>query len=242
LSTARNALTEGPKRRPSPPGPHRRPDGGFAGGSVGHATYTSSWIAPKADVHSQQRWFYMGHSGEVSVDQACRGCTVAAPRLHRAHAHGMHASRTMHALHDLHTACTLHTQGVYKVYTRCAQGVHKGRTRGAQGAYTGRMVRVLVHGTVLVLVHGTVRVLVHGMPIRGRTVRVLVCTACRPGAPRLHRDQAHRGYTVATDGAGFGSVNPLFWKPTRNAVTGEFAGQRCYGYLSFEVRTLGTHT
>ena len=93
---------------------NRTEGGGFAGGSLGHATYTSSWVAPKSDVHSQQRWFYMGHSGEVSVDQA------------------------------------------------------------------------------------------------------------------------HRGYTVATDGAGFGSVNPLFWKPTRDAATGEFAGQRCYGYISFE--------
>ena len=87
---------------------------GFGGGTLGHATYTSSWIAPKADVHSQQRWFYMGAKGEVSVDQA------------------------------------------------------------------------------------------------------------------------HRGYTVATDAAGYGSVNPLFWKPTRSAATGEFVGQRCYGYISFE--------
>jgi len=46
-------------------------------GSMGHATYTSSWIAPKSDVHSQQRWFYMGANGEVSVDQAHRGYTVA---------------------------------------------------------------------------------------------------------------------------------------------------------------------
>lgn len=38
-------------------------------GSMGHATYTSSWIAPRADVHSQQRWFYMGTAGEISVDQ-----------------------------------------------------------------------------------------------------------------------------------------------------------------------------
>ncbi len=93
---------------------NRAAGGGFAGGALGHATYTSSWVAPKADVHSQQRWFYMGQKGEVSVDQA------------------------------------------------------------------------------------------------------------------------HRGYTVATDGAGFAAVNPLFWKPTRSATTGEFAGQRCYGYLSFE--------
>ena len=47
-------------------------------------------------------------------------------------------------------------------------------------------------------------------------------------------DQAHRGYTVCTDRDGFASVNPLFWKPARDATTGAFAGQRCYGYLSFE--------
>ena len=41
-------------------------------GSAGHATYTSSWVAAKGDVHSQQRWFYMGHGGEVTVDQAHR--------------------------------------------------------------------------------------------------------------------------------------------------------------------------
>ena len=47
----------------------------FADGSLGTGIYTSSWIAPKADVHSQQRFFYMGQSGEVNVDQAHRGCT-----------------------------------------------------------------------------------------------------------------------------------------------------------------------
>lgn len=41
------------------------------------AIYTSSWIAPKADVHSQQRFFYMGHGGEVTVDQAHRGYSLA---------------------------------------------------------------------------------------------------------------------------------------------------------------------
>ena len=55
---------------------NRGPDGTFYGGSLGHATYTASWIAPKADVHSQQRWFYMGAEGELSVDQAHRGYTV----------------------------------------------------------------------------------------------------------------------------------------------------------------------
>jgi len=49
----------------------------FEDGSVGHGIYTSSWIAAKADVHSQQRWFYMGQQGEITVDQAHRGYTVA---------------------------------------------------------------------------------------------------------------------------------------------------------------------
>jgi len=46
-------------------------------GSIGTAVYTSSWIAPKAEVHSQQRFFYMGHKGEIRVDQAHRGYEVA---------------------------------------------------------------------------------------------------------------------------------------------------------------------
>jgi len=45
--------------------------------SLGCAVYTSSWVAPKSDVHSQQRFFYMGAKGEINVDQAHRGCTVA---------------------------------------------------------------------------------------------------------------------------------------------------------------------
>jgi len=46
-------------------------------GNLGSAAYTSSWIAPRSDVHSQQRFFYMGHDGEVTVDQAHRGYSVA---------------------------------------------------------------------------------------------------------------------------------------------------------------------
>jgi len=45
--------------------------------SVGTAVYTSSWIAPKSDVHSQQKFFYMGHTGEVNIDQAHRGYTMS---------------------------------------------------------------------------------------------------------------------------------------------------------------------
>ena len=48
-----------------------------AGGARGTGVYTASWIAPKSDVHSQQRFFYMGAKGEVTVDQAHRGYTVA---------------------------------------------------------------------------------------------------------------------------------------------------------------------
>lgn len=41
------------------------------------AVYTSSWIAPRADVHSQQRFFCMNERGEATVDQAHRGYTVS---------------------------------------------------------------------------------------------------------------------------------------------------------------------
>ena len=39
----------------------------LADGTQGTGIYTSSWSAPKADVHSQQRFFYLGQSGEVWV-------------------------------------------------------------------------------------------------------------------------------------------------------------------------------
>lgn len=39
----------------------------------GTAVYTASWVAPKADVHSQQGFHYMGYTGEARVDQAHRG-------------------------------------------------------------------------------------------------------------------------------------------------------------------------
>ncbi len=45
--------------------------------NLGTAVYTASWVAGTADVHSQQRFFYMGHGGEVTVDQAHRGYTFA---------------------------------------------------------------------------------------------------------------------------------------------------------------------
>jgi len=43
----------------------------------GIAVYTASWVAPKSDVHSQQRFHYMGHTGEVQIDQAHRGYQCA---------------------------------------------------------------------------------------------------------------------------------------------------------------------
>ncbi|MFO0921679.1 MAG: Gfo/Idh/MocA family oxidoreductase [Pirellulales bacterium] len=46
-------------------------------GSLGTAIYTASWIAPKSDVHSQQRFFYAGQAGEIQVDQAHRGYSMA---------------------------------------------------------------------------------------------------------------------------------------------------------------------
>lgn len=49
----------------------------IASGNKATAIYTSSWIAPKADVHSQQRFFFMGHGGEINIDQAHRGYSLA---------------------------------------------------------------------------------------------------------------------------------------------------------------------
>jgi len=46
--------------------------------SRGHATYTASWTAAKADVHSQQRFFCLMEEGEVTADQCHRGYTLAS--------------------------------------------------------------------------------------------------------------------------------------------------------------------
>ncbi len=46
-------------------------------GSLASAFYTASWIAPKSDVHSQQRFYYLGQQGEVQIDQAHRGYSLA---------------------------------------------------------------------------------------------------------------------------------------------------------------------
>eukprot|EP00736_Rhodelphis_marinus_P006863 Rmarinus@m.1271 len=41
--------------------------------TLGTAVYTASWAAAKGDAHSQQRFFFLGQKGEISVDQARRG-------------------------------------------------------------------------------------------------------------------------------------------------------------------------
>ncbi|KAI9319826.1 D-galacturonic acid reductase, partial [Dichotomocladium elegans] len=52
----------------------------------GVAIYTSSWVAPnKSEVHSQQRFHYLGADGELNVDQAHRGYTVTSD--HTGHGH-----------------------------------------------------------------------------------------------------------------------------------------------------------
>lgn len=49
----------------------------LATGGLGVSVHTAAWIAPPSDVHSQQRFFYMGHKGEINVDQAHRGYTLS---------------------------------------------------------------------------------------------------------------------------------------------------------------------
>lgn len=46
-------------------------------GNRGTAVYTSAWSAPKAEVHSQQRFTCLSHAGEVRIDQAHRGYEIA---------------------------------------------------------------------------------------------------------------------------------------------------------------------
>jgi len=56
---------------------------------------------------------------------------------------------------------------------------------------------------------------------------------CQMSTADVTVDQAHRGYTIADDGAGFGSHNPLFIRNKPDSK-GRFVGQNCYGYLSFQ--------
>lgn len=54
--------------------------------SEGVAVYTSSWSAPnKSEVHSQQRFHYLGAEGEINVDQAHRGYTTTTDANGHAH-------------------------------------------------------------------------------------------------------------------------------------------------------------
>lgn len=46
--------------------------------SFGIGIFTSSWIAPRSDVHTQQRFHYLGSVGEVAIDQAHRGYSFAS--------------------------------------------------------------------------------------------------------------------------------------------------------------------
>jgi len=50
-------------------------------GSLGSAVYTASWAGCKSDCHTQQRFYYLGHTGEVSVDQCRRGYYSAHDEL-----------------------------------------------------------------------------------------------------------------------------------------------------------------
>jgi D-galacturonate reductase len=65
---------------PLPPSPSPLPVVQFrnASGSSGHAIFTSSWVAPTADCHTQQGFHYMGHAGEIRCDQAHRGYSMSS--------------------------------------------------------------------------------------------------------------------------------------------------------------------
>ncbi|CAF3314672.1 unnamed protein product [Rotaria socialis] len=50
----------------------------FQSKTTGTAVYTSSWISAKSDTHTQQKFYYVGHQGEINIDQAHRGYTLAS--------------------------------------------------------------------------------------------------------------------------------------------------------------------
>jgi len=43
----------------------------------GVAVYTASWATPKTDVHSEQNFHYIGHKGQIKIDQAHRGVALS---------------------------------------------------------------------------------------------------------------------------------------------------------------------
>lgn len=43
----------------------------------GVAVYTASWGTPKTDVHSEQNFHYIGHKGQIKIDQAHRGVALS---------------------------------------------------------------------------------------------------------------------------------------------------------------------
>lgn len=49
-------------------------------GSKGTGLYTSSWVAPKSDVHSQQRFFYMGQVSQTNT--RLLKASIAYPECH----------------------------------------------------------------------------------------------------------------------------------------------------------------
>jgi D-galacturonate reductase len=46
-------------------------------GNKGVAVYTASWATPKTDVHSEQNFQYIGHKGQIKIDQAHRGVALS---------------------------------------------------------------------------------------------------------------------------------------------------------------------
>ncbi|RKP03185.1 hypothetical protein CXG81DRAFT_29349 [Caulochytrium protostelioides] len=58
------------------------------------ANYTASWVAAAGEVHSQQRFHYMGAGGEVHVDQAHRGFTMTDAALGFRHVNPLYLRTT----------------------------------------------------------------------------------------------------------------------------------------------------
>ena len=97
-------------------------------GSVGVATYVASWIAPKADCHTQQYFHYMGHRGEIRVDQGHRGYTMSTDDA---------GFTQLNPLYMKYTGDGRDVRGPARIRVPFHRGVRRGGGRRQRGARDG---------------------------------------------------------------------------------------------------------
>ena len=97
-------------------------------GNQAIAIYTASWIAPRSDVHSQQRFHLMAHEGEISVDQAHRGYTISTDDAGFSSANPLFMKYTPDA-DGLFSGQTGYGYRSIEAFLRAAESVRTGQSR-----------------------------------------------------------------------------------------------------------------